>query len=934
MIFLNFIILIHHRETNCIDYSEICDGLDSCPLRDDESPSLCTGKINTREICETFFSGNKQVAKKNIFCSFSDDFNNFYKDNNIIFHFTLDNVSLSPLIPILKRGSIRMISDSSEMTMGNHKLSQPVTITQVPTSLPLSHCHGGIPIYLKNDFKCLCPPTFYGLRCEYQNQRVSVTLRIGAPKWRTPFALVAYLYDSTHHVIDSYHHIRYLSIRDCTTKFNFHLLYSSRPKPIDRMYSIRIHAFEMTTLTYRSSWSFPILFSFLPVYRLSAELMIPFDSSSSYIRCPIDCSSTHGKCATFANSGQLFCRCDPGWSGPTCTTELECNCSPDSICIGISNNRSICVCPVYKFGQRCYLSNNSCEQSEGKKCFNSSQCIPRDHRITTDPPTICSCPDGFHGTRCELNETRIDISISVPNLHEFLLLHFITVRSYAGIFSSSLGSQWGPHERATTFRRIPVDRDSISLYWIDLFHLIFAEYDGNMYLLLIQYKQILLDSYSVSIEPNKRCPPIQELLNDTIVNFPLLRRVKYYHVPCQERIDLPCFHDNDQYLCLCTYDRRANCLTFDHYMRFNCSGLSYCENGGQCFQNTEKCPTAAVCACPRCFLGTRCHLSTRNFGLSVDVILGYQIRLEQSFIDQPYSIKISGIVTIIMLIIGIVNGVLSIRTFKQKVLRQMGCGIYLFTASIMSILTITIFALKYFFLIAIQLSWITNMTFLKGHCISIDFLLKVFLQTGDWLNACVALERLMTTILGIKLNKKLTKKVAIWIVLLVCLFVIGSTIQEPLYRALIKDEEEGRIWCIVRYLEPSAVFLNKYTTIISVVHFIGPFIINIISSFGIIAIIASKRRKTEEKLNCNALFHRQLQIHKNLIISPLVLIFLALPRIIFAFTLDCMKSARDPVTLYLIGYFISFVPPMLIFIVFVLPSGTYVKEFKKSIGIE
>ena len=363
--------------------------------------------------------------------------------------------------------------------------------------------------------------------------------------------------------------------------------------------------------------------------------------------------------------------------------------------------------------------------------------------------------------------------------------------------------------------------------------------------------------------------------------------------------------------------------------------MSYYENGGQCFQNTEKCPTAAVCACPRCFLGTRCHLSTRGFGLSLDVILGYQIRLEQSFINQPSSIKISGIVTIIMLIIGIANGVLSILTFKQKVLRQIGCGIYLFTASIISIVTITIFALKYFFLIAIQLSWITNMTFLKGHCISIDFLLKAFLQIGDWLNACVAFERLMTTILGIKLNKKLTKKVAIWIILLVCLFVIGSTIQEPLYRALIKDdEEEGRIWCIVRYLEPSTVFLNKYTTIISVVHFIGPFIINIISSFGIIAIIAGKRRKTEEKLNYNAHFHRQLQKHKNLIISPLALIILALPRIIFAFTLDCMKSARDPVTLYLIGYFISFVPPILIFIVFVLPSETYMKEFKNSIGIK
>ncbi len=68
-----------------------------------------------------------------------------------------------------------------------------------------------------------------------------------------------------------------------------------------------------------------------------------------------------------------------------------------------------------------------------------------------------------------------------------------------------------------------------------------------------------------------------------------------------------------------------------------------------------------------------------------------------------------------------------------------------------------------------------------------------------------------------------------------------------------------------------------------------------------------------------------------LIISPLILIILALPRIIFAFILDCMKSARDPVTLYLIGYFISFIPPILLFVVFVLPSELYVKEFKQTI---
>ncbi|CAM4988841.1 unnamed protein product, partial [Rotaria socialis] len=47
-------------------------------------------------------------------------------------------------------------------------------------------------------------------------------------------------------------------------------------------------------------------------------------------------------------------------------------------------------------------------------------------------------------------------------------------------------------------------------------------------------------------------------------------------------------------------------------MQSNCGQLSFCENGGRCFQNRA--------TCPKCYLGTRCHLSTKGFGLPLDVI--------------------------------------------------------------------------------------------------------------------------------------------------------------------------------------------------------------------------------------------------------------------------------------------------------------------------
>jgi hypothetical protein len=656
-------------------------------------------------------------------------------------------------------------------------------------------------------------------------------------------------------------------------------------------------------------------------------MTVPFVGISSEIDCSLQCQSGHGRCVLFINTGKPFCQCQPGWTGPLCTIPYECNCSPDSLCVGIWKNKSICVCPTHKFGHRCYLNNTRCEQLNARKCQNGGQCIPSDVRIPVGSSTVCSCPDGLHGDTCQLNETRIDISIVMPDIKDSLLVHFITVNSNMSARPYIPILKWGPHERTTTFKRIPSNMDEVTIYWPNPFHLIFVEYDHNMYFVYSHLRYTTFLHLNISLGSRLRCPPIQELLNNTIVNFHRLRRVKYYHIPCQERVNLDCFHDSDQYICLCTYDRRANCFTFDHQMKSSCQQLSYCENGGQCFQNNDKCPTAALCSCPKCYLGSRCQLSTRGFNLPLDVILGYKIRPDLSFNKQPLSVKISGVITILMLIFGLINGVLSVITFKEKDLCKVGCGIYLFVGSIISIVSISIFTLKYVLLVLTQMIILTNRQFLLVQCVTIDFLVKILLQIVDWLYACVAIERLMLVREGTNFKSKLSQKMAKWIVLIVFVIVIGSSIQEPLNRILISDEDEGRIWCIVR----QSNFLNFFTSITTVIHFVGPFLVNIISAFGIIFLTAKRHSNIQKKISFNQHLRNEFREHKNLILSPIGLVILALPRIILAFQLECMKSTRESVTFFLLGYFISFLPPLLLFIIFVLPSTVYRKAFNKSI---
>ncbi|CAF1407208.1 unnamed protein product [Rotaria sordida] len=169
-----------------------------------------------------------------------------------------------------------------------------------------------------------------------------------------------------------------------------------------------------------------------------------------------------------------------------------------------------------------------------------------------------------------------------------------------------------------------------------------------------------------------------------------------------------------------------------------------------------------------------------------------------------------------MFIIGVISGLLSILIFRRKSSMMVGCGIYLLTTSIISLLTITIFTIKYWQLIFFQMNLITNRSFLDMNCLLIDMLLKMFLSSGDWLNACVAIERAITTKRVIPIIFSLT---------------ILTYIHDPISRQLFDDEDEQRTWCIVNY----SFQLKIFDRFINLFHFLTPFIINFLS--GLIIII-------------------------------------------------------------------------------------------------
>jgi len=74
-----------------------------------------------------------------------------------------------------------------------------------------------------------------------------------------------------------------------------------------------------------------------------------------------------------------------------------------------------------------------------------------------------------------------------------------------------------------------------------------------------------------------------------------------------------------------------------------------------------------------------------------------------SFRKQSALIQTAAGLSMIMFVIGFINGIFSLITFRNKELRKVGCGIYLLASSITSLLTITMFTIKFWFVVLIQL---------------------------------------------------------------------------------------------------------------------------------------------------------------------------------------------------------------------------------------
>ncbi|CAF3557799.1 unnamed protein product [Adineta steineri] len=200
-----------------------------------------------------------------------------------------------------------------------------------------------------------------------------------------------------------------------------------------------------------------------------------------------------------------------------------------------------------------------------------------------------------------------------------------------------------------------------------------------------------------------------------------------------------------------------------------------------------------------CVIGDQCNFYIKGIGLILDDILRDELQLNTVLNNQSFSIKLSAGLTIVMFIAGLTNSVLSFITFQSKDSQQVGCGMYLVASSITSLLTIIMFIIKFWFVVLTRINVSTSLSVLRGGCVSIEPILKLFLYLDGWLNACVAVERAVLIFKGVNFDKKKSKSIARRTILILPFCIFGTLIHEFVFRRLFEYETAPDTRCVKNF---------------------------------------------------------------------------------------------------------------------------------------
>ncbi|CAF0849449.1 unnamed protein product [Didymodactylos carnosus] len=731
-------------------FRKVCDGIIDITIENMTDESDCELLS-----CETSFTRCNQTYRCDFEFDYDEGEDDWFCDVSDEVIQTIYGAVMRPESSLLYFNPYPVLDTSTTMNVVSKELKSFVETESVNTfrencqSLAeyLGYsCNRGVLVHRQqnNSDHCFCPASYYGDRCEYQRKRISITFQFDTPvtlfKPRTVIRLVFYLInnstDEEGEFVIHFEQITHMPYSYSTNKYFLYLLYL-RKTPTKDNYYVRTDAFLLTTsnVMFIATWYHRLVFPFLPIRRLALKLVLQEEHSNEL--CERRAKCLHGTCVPFQNlHDKYFCKCNTGWSGLYCDqVDNVCKkdvCALNAFCINqLTTTRPTCICPLGQTGPTCCVRDLQCEVNP---CYNGGTCIPLNSRSSKENTFVCVCQKEFTGSQCQqpckkmniyFNQTLTD---AVVNSIPVVAIHFVSVSR------TPVGQEDQTPVMKQYYRFIFTDVH-VGTYMPTIYYDVIGKIDASFiqifedtqnsygkYYLVALYndtkKQI--NSLNTSVIEQNRCPYINECFNDSVVNSFQLNRAKYYQLPYQENRKLV-------FMCLCDRTHSTECFLFGHN-KGQCTGVNYCINDGL-----------------YCYYGSLCQFTTSDYMLSIDSLIGPDIRTNVTTLKQQLSIvKVYLGLSIVLIIIGSILNLLSFMTFCQRKTREVGCGIYLLCSSVINQISLCIYFSKFLYLLQIQMFNKRNIY----ACVILEYLIRVLPSVCDYINAFVTVECAYT--LGIR----------------------------------------------------------------------------------------------------------------------------------------------------------------------------------------
>lgn len=813
-------------------------------------------------------------------------------------------------------------------------------------------CNRGMAVQLAENIVCLCSGAYYGDRCQYFSDRITIITHLNLT--HTPYAqsnvkstiikIIAYLLFEHRQIIDLHEFNIRTGVEHLThTKHKFYLVYSRSPHLLkhkqqryfnrtdiihNQFYSVRFEAFELqhNQTIEIGVWNYPIYFDFLPSFRLATILRFP----KTYLKYTpnscvnVSCNSNSICRFLFVDKKVTsYCSCQSGYYGDDCQYfDGNCSnyCSAGSICRPFSRSllsgstHPLCICPLNRFGPRCNLYYDDCQSNP---CQNNGICYQ-----TYDPtgmrPFMCECQNTFYGEMCQNSKSAIYIQISPTSFTDDTLA---SVVQYYDVNHVTL--KLILHHQQVSFgilSHLQFNHDQNEAPVLGVLKRYISLSSAQYYILYIQPKKTSINITSIIPQ---YCPHASSLFQNGKTSFRIgsivyclsivddVPLVFKYHQICSNDSHRLCFYD-DVYLCICEVSRkRVDC--FDHDVTID--HCEWCLSGGNCIRGDRKMSTDFICLCPHCYSGRLCEFSLQPFTVTFDSLLVF----ERHFIQIIYI----GM-ALVLFIVGFVNNLFSSVTFLRPQTRQNSVGNCLLATAIFNQCALLCLLVK---ILHIFLGSSVGSTD-DISCKIINYSLSVFTRSTNWLTSWITADRLFIAIYpAAKLIQK--PSFAIWSSIIIFLLMLIMHIHEILFSSSIYQSHSTISLCVISFGEYFA--LTEYNRISTLLHYVIPFTIQFVSITLLITRVARQRRKTlKSTTTLTKILKKTFSIQKELYITPIITVLSTIPQAILSFSLTCTQPNGWQRHLLLIVCLLSYAPHVLSFFIHVIPSSLYKKEFTET----